>query len=673
MHPQLLGKAIFKTIRWRAAAALLCALSALHCGQTNEAPATGDASTLQLALSPSNPQIAQGTAVQFAVRGMYSNGHRPDLTQSVLFSVSAADGHLLPAPEAGLVQLELPGRYLVRADFQGRSVSTAITVTAAKLTSLALTPKTPQVPKGLTQAFTATAGFSDGTSQDVTTSATWSAKDLMGSQVVLLSSKGVATAKNIGQASITVRYKTLSASTTMQVTAATLTSLSISPANPTLAVTGSLTFSAQGTFSDGTMQDVTAAADWGVTDVVGSGVASIDGSTVVADSAGQATVSVFYEGLEADTTLTVTGVTLLSLAISPLSPSIIKGTTQQFAATGAYSDGSTRDLTALATWTATDIVPSEGVATISSTGLATGNQTGQSTITASYLGLNASTVLTVAASAGSWVPQTSTATGDLIDIWGSSVNDIWVVEDATPTVWHWNGTTWSSTSVAGASQFQAVWGSDANNVWAAGLGGVIEHWNGTAWTPQTSGTTNQLFGLWGLDANNVWAVGVNGTILKWNGTTWAAQKSPIANNLYRVWGSDANNVWAVGDASAIVKWNGTAWAVQSAVSFDTFTGLWGSDANHVWASGLDGTLMEWNGTAWVSVSISFSGQIVRVWGLDSNDVWAVGISGFIAKWNGTSWVTEASGSTQVLTGIWGTDVNNLWTIGYGGTILRWEP
>lgn len=430
MNSRFQSPALFNA-RWRAAT-LLCALVTLHCGGVDSL--FPPAAPAQLSLSPSNPQIAQGTAQQFSVRGLYASGHHRDLTQAVRFSVSAPDGKTLPMGPDGLLQLDQPGRYQVSAELADRSVVTTITVTAATLTALRLSPTTPQVPKGLAQAFAATASFSDGTTQNVSGVSAWSAKDLMGSGVVILSSKGVATAKNVGQASITTRYKTLSASTTLQVTPASLTALAISPQNPTLVAGGSLTFGAQGTYSDGTVQDVTAAADWAVTDLVGSGVASIADSTVVADSAGQSTVSVYYQGIEADTTLRVTSVKLTSIALTPSNPSVKKGTTQQFTATGTYSDGTTQGLTGMVSWTATDIAPGRGVATIGASGLATGNQAGQASITASYLGLTASTPLTVTAptlmsiaitplnpAIAKGTPQQFTATGTYSD---SSTQDI---------------------------------------------------------------------------------------------------------------------------------------------------------------------------------------------------------------------------------------------------------
>ena len=50
------------------------------------------------------------------------------------------------------------------------------------------------------------------------------------------------------------------------------------------------------------------------------------------------------------TVLTVTAATLVSIAVTPANPSIAKGTTQQFTATGTYSDSSTANITSSVTW-----------------------------------------------------------------------------------------------------------------------------------------------------------------------------------------------------------------------------------------------------------------------------------------------------------------------------------
>ena len=56
--------------------------------------------------------------------------------------------------------------------------------------------------------------------------------------------------------------------------------------------------------------------------------------------------------------------TLTSIAVTPANPSILTGASQQFTATGTYSDGSTQNITSQATWTSSNT----GVATINAEG-----------------------------------------------------------------------------------------------------------------------------------------------------------------------------------------------------------------------------------------------------------------------------------------------------------------
>ena len=75
--------------------------------------------------------------------------------------------------------------------------------------------------------------------------------------------------------------------------------------------------------------------------------------------------------------------TLTSISVTPTSASIEEGQTQQFTATGTFSDSSTADLTSSATWASSN----EPVATIDASGLATGVSAGTSNITATQDGV----------------------------------------------------------------------------------------------------------------------------------------------------------------------------------------------------------------------------------------------------------------------------------------------
>lgn len=85
------------------------------------------------------------------------------------------------------------------------------------------------------------------------------------------------------------------------------------------------------------------------------------------------------------------GGTLSSIAVTPANPSITVGATQQFTATGTYSDSSTQNITASATWGSSDTAK----ATINASGLATAVAAGSTTITATSGSISGNTMLTV--------------------------------------------------------------------------------------------------------------------------------------------------------------------------------------------------------------------------------------------------------------------------------------
>lgn len=277
------------------------------------------------------------------------------------------------------------------------STQQELDVDATTVRSIAVSPTAPTVAKGATLQFSAIATFTDGSTQDVTRMATWAVKDLSGSGVATIDTTGLMSAKTVGRATISARYKTRSSSTQVTVTAPSLSSIVIAPADPSIPKGGTVRFAATGVFSDGSTSDITSDVSWEVTDLMGSRVASIDGTgTATGVSTGQATVSAEYMGLTAETTLTVGAALPVSISLTPSNASIAKGGSQAYRATLTLSDGSTQDATSMATWTIADRMGT-GVALISSTGVARALSIGTATVTVTYMGRTASTTLTVTA------------------------------------------------------------------------------------------------------------------------------------------------------------------------------------------------------------------------------------------------------------------------------------
>lgn len=82
--------------------------------------------------------------------------------------------------------------------------------------------------------------------------------------------------------------------------------------------------------------------------------------------------------------------TLSTITVTPGDQRIAIGTTQQFTATGTYSDGSTQNLTSQVLWNSSDI----NVIAVSITGVVTAYSPGTAVITATLNGITGSTNLT---------------------------------------------------------------------------------------------------------------------------------------------------------------------------------------------------------------------------------------------------------------------------------------
>jgi subtilisin-like proprotein convertase family protein len=89
--------------------------------------------------------------------------------------------------------------------------------------------------------------------------------------------------------------------------------------------------------------------------------------------------------------MSVTAPVITGVTVTPPSPSINVGGTQQFSASASLSDSTAQDVTATATWGS----GSTGVATINAAGLATAVTSGSSQISAAYSGFTGQATLTV--------------------------------------------------------------------------------------------------------------------------------------------------------------------------------------------------------------------------------------------------------------------------------------
>lgn len=157
-----------------------------------------------------------------------------------------------------------------------------------------------------------------------------------------------------------------------------LVSLEITPVNPTASWGETTQLTATGTLKDGSTLNLTHAVTWTSSSTAVATISNAFGQqgTVTTVGHGTTTIQASLDSFAATTNVTVIA-SLISIAIDPSNPSVSLGKTQQFSATGTYSDNSTQSLP-LVNWSSS----SPSVATIDSAGISTGVAIGQTTISA---------------------------------------------------------------------------------------------------------------------------------------------------------------------------------------------------------------------------------------------------------------------------------------------------
>jgi hypothetical protein len=160
--------------------------------------------------------------------------------------------------------------------------------------------------------------------------------------------------------------------------------------------------------------------------------------------------------------------TVTSITVTPANPTLSAGATQQFTATGLFSDGSSQNITSLVTWVSSNT----GVAISTSAGLVTGVSAGSSMITATLSGITSSASLTV--KAASLTITTASVPGATLNAFyhyplaaaGGTLPYIWTLADGTLpaglTLNNANGTISGIPSIAGSFNL-TVQVSDSGN------------------------------------------------------------------------------------------------------------------------------------------------------------------------------------------------------------------
>jgi hypothetical protein len=384
-----------------------------------------------LTITPAAPVVAKGLTGQLTVSGVFSDATTQDLTFDATWASSdpaVATVSDLSASK-GLVQARNEGTASISATFGGIGGSAGLTVTAAALQTITVSPANPTLLSQSARGFQATGFYSDGATADITAQVAWSSSR---PDIAAVAAGGTAKTLVPGTTVITAGLDGVTGTSSLKVTGGFLTAIALAPVNPRLVKDTGLLVTASGLFSNGSSREITGAVDWSVADpAIASvtfpekGEALLNASAV---TAAPTRLKAQSGAVIAETGLTVTAPSLQSLRISPGSLDLNTGTSGRLAAIATFVGGSTQDVTLNSDWSsaasAVVAVDNSGVVRGRVTGVAAGN--GPVIITATYGGISETATVTVrsrtvtrlaisgspVATVGSQVKFTATATYD---------------------------------------------------------------------------------------------------------------------------------------------------------------------------------------------------------------------------------------------------------------------
>ena len=336
-----------------------------------------------IAVTPVGLTLGIGIHQQYTATAIYTDGSSQDLSSAVTWSSSAQS--VATVDNTGLATTVAAGTTTITATVGAFSDTSTLTVVAANLISIQVTPANPSIALGTNVQLTATGSFDDGSTQQLT-NVTWSSSDV---NIASINSSGLATSTGTGSVTISATSGTVSGTVSLSVTAATLQSIAVTPANSSMSIGTTRQFTATGTFSDSSTQDITGSVLWGSSNPA---AATINNQGLATSAAtGVTVISATVGSVVGITNLNVSNAKLVSITISPSNPRIEQGTLLKFTASGTFSDNSVATNLSGLSWKSSK--PS--IASMRSSGLAFGKKLGSVTITASSSGVSATTTLTV--------------------------------------------------------------------------------------------------------------------------------------------------------------------------------------------------------------------------------------------------------------------------------------
>lgn len=330
---------------------------------------------------------AVGEVATITAVGVYSDGTSSDISN--LASFSSSDDSIV-AMSSNQATAIAAGVAHISASLDGVSRTITLVPFSATITGIELNYTSLSLPSDGQAALIVNAIYDNGQSVNVTAQSTFTSSD---DTIATVSASGVIDSQAAGSINITVDYNGHTKLLPVNITAASIDSIQISPIVGSKPLGGAQQFYATASLSDGTTLDITNFATWSSSDTSIMTITSSGEAALI--SAGSASITADYQGISNSVNFQVLSATVDSISLSLSAASLSVGINGQATLIANYSDGSTEDVTDQASFSVSDV----SIAMVSESSGVEGQintlAIGSSDITASFGGQSATQSLTV--------------------------------------------------------------------------------------------------------------------------------------------------------------------------------------------------------------------------------------------------------------------------------------
>src|ERR1700722_6794559 len=223
----------------------------------NTSTTIGLPALVEIALNSKLSSLPVGESESVTATGTFSDGSTQKLTDSVTWKSSPLTVASITAQ--GNLKALTQGTAQISATNAGVTGNLSIAVGPPALLQIAVASTQLSLPVGESELLTATGSFSDGSTQNLTDSVTWSVSP---PKVASINAQGDLKALAQGVAQVSATYQGLAGSTSISVGQPALLQIALSPNSSSLPLGESEAMTATGLFSDGSQQNLTTSVAW---------------------------------------------------------------------------------------------------------------------------------------------------------------------------------------------------------------------------------------------------------------------------------------------------------------------------------------------------------------------------------------------------------------------------